>query len=90
MGSEINRDGKQVRPSFISHAPASKTWSHESVMSEMIESVRNVLEDVRHELKEINRTLGCHEFQAIPRRLRRISRNTFAAKNGREPNRHEM
>jgi hypothetical protein len=35
-----------------------------------------VLMDIRAELKRINQTLGCPGFQAIPRKLDAIERNT--------------
>lgn len=35
-----------------------------------------LLMDIRDELKKLNSLLHCHNFQAIPRKLDRISRNT--------------
>lgn len=35
-----------------------------------------LLMDIRNELRKINRTLQCYQFQQIPNTLREISRNT--------------
>lgn len=43
-----------------------------------------VLMDIRDELKQLNRLLGCQNFIAVPQILRRISSNTAKPKkNGR-------
>ena len=39
-----------------------------------------VLMDIRDELQHLNRTLDCEDFQAIPRKLERIARNTSKRK----------
>ena len=45
----------------------------------------SVLMDIRDELQKLNALLHCSNFTQIPARLRRISRNTYVAKNGTEP-----
>jgi hypothetical protein len=84
MSSEVKRKGKFLRPAW-NHQD--DTW--DDLQLEMQESIRNVLEDIRGELQQLNRTLGCPNFQAIPARLKRISRNTFVGKNGRAPKHSE-
>jgi hypothetical protein len=42
-----------------------------------------ILADIRRELQALNRTLNCPNFQAIPRKLDRISRNTAKPKKKR-------
>ncbi|MBZ5702110.1 MAG: hypothetical protein LAN84_09705 [Acidobacteriia bacterium] len=43
---------------------------------EMLESCRNVMEEVRDELKKLNDFLQCPNFVSIPETLRQIRRNT--------------
>lgn len=83
MSSQVNRNGNMARPSW--RHPSGNNVTNADLQLEMMESVRNVLEDVRTELQRINSTLQCRDFQAIPHRLKRISRNTFVAKNKKEP-----
>ena len=40
------------------------------------QAIVSVLTDIREELQALNRTLQCPNFQAIPRKLDRIGRNT--------------
>lgn len=42
-----------------------------------------VLMDIRDELQTLNRVFSCHNFQTIPRKLDRISANTYRAKRRR-------
>jgi hypothetical protein len=50
MGSEIERGGRMTRPCFNYN----DSNGIESIKMQMLESVRNVLEDVRTELKLLN------------------------------------
>lgn len=43
-----------------------------------------ILADIRRELQSLNRTLNCPNFQAIPRKLDRISRNTAKPKKSKK------
>jgi hypothetical protein len=89
MGSEIVRAGKSHRPSWnYASATTERGLAHDSL--EMMESVRNVLEDIRGELKSLNSLLHCANFQQIPHRLKRISHNTYVAKNKKEPKERDL
>lgn len=82
MSSNVTRGGKAIRPTW-DHRDSRRTL--DAVQLEMLESLRNVCEDISAELQQLNRVFGCHNFQAIPRKLDRISRNTYVAKHGKEP-----
>jgi hypothetical protein len=47
--SRIETDGSKrlVRPSFKYHAPNTGTWESADATSELCESMRNILEDIR-------------------------------------------
>lgn len=83
MNSEVLRDGKKHRPSWNHNTKTGS--SYESCQLEMLESIRNVCEDLRAELQTLNRVFACHNFQNIPARLKRISANTYQAKHGKRP-----
>lgn len=44
-----------------------------------------VLQDIREELRTLNRLLRCPNFLAIPAKLDRISRNTAKPKRKKKP-----
>lgn len=73
MSSETERNGTARRP----------VWNYtgqnlpiDLSTLEMMESCRNVMEDVRSELRSLNALLRCHNFLSIPPSLRKIARNT--------------
>jgi hypothetical protein len=72
--SATTRNGKKVRASW-SYSSGNRESSMMQQL-EMMESCRNVMEEVRDELKALNRTFSCTAFLAIPFTLKRISRNT--------------
>ena len=80
MSSEIQRGNKMVRPAFI-YDDEGRTI--EKTQCELLESCRNVMEDVVSELRRLNSTLNCPNFLRIPRSLRKIASNT--AKPKRKP-----
>ncbi len=81
--STVNRKSGATRPAWVySDKHNDREWSW--MQLEMLESVRNVMEEVRAELKRINSTLQCSQFQAIPSTLRRISRNTAKPRKKKE------
>lgn len=88
MSGEITRvrDGKksQVRPSFEHHAPTNGTWANDQVTSEIIESSRNVQEEMLAELKKLNALLYCHNFTDLPRVLRGLRRDFATERKARK------
>lgn len=82
MSAAVNRNGQQQRPSWRYPNSKRSATDHLDVL-EMVESLRNVCEDIRGELQKLNTLLHCSNFQRIPARLKRISANTYQAKHGR-------
>jgi hypothetical protein len=74
--SETTRNLKKHRPSYL--------YKSGFEQLEMMESCRNVMEEVRDELRKLNALLSCARFQNIPNVLRRISRNTAKPRRKRE------
>jgi hypothetical protein len=85
--SNVTRKGKPHRPcwNYVAENP-----SVDIQTLEMLESLRNATEQVREELRSLNRLLNCSNFIGIPARLKRISRNTFVAKHKKEPGRYDV
>lgn len=84
MSSKVTRQNKDYRPSWnFSGDLGARGIAHDTL--EMLESLRNVAEDIRTELQRLNQLLHCQSFQQIPARLRRISANTYQAKHGKPP-----
>lgn len=73
--SEISRGVKSVRPAW-DHATKNMFNGLGDYQLEMLESCRNVMEQVRDEMKKLNSLLHCQNFIAIPRKLDAIKRNT--------------
>jgi len=72
--STVMKNGKE------GHRPA---WNYadsrnqpQLQMLEMLESCRNVMEQIRGELQKLNALFGCSNFLAIPQRLAKIEENT--------------
>ena len=81
--SYVMRNKKQVRPSWNY---TSDEWSRDSLeLLVMMESCRNVMEAVRDAVQSMNRTLLCGNFQAIPRTLYKIEKNTRKRKRKAKP-----
>jgi hypothetical protein len=59
-----------------------KTW--EEVNAALLMDIRDELQGVRAELKQLNNLLHCENFQRIPRKLDRISANTHRTKQERQ------
>lgn len=65
------------RPSWLHNRPDATDWPGDSnAQLEMLESIRNTLEDISITLGAINSRVQCHETMAIPRVLRKIEANT--------------
>lgn len=74
--SEVLQNGKRKRPAWDYRAGTWEERSPVSIQLEMAESCRNVMEQIRDELKQLNSLLACPNFTGIPSTLKRISRNT--------------
>lgn len=77
MSGEITHvNGLIKRPSW-NYSTDGKTWRDVQIHHlEMLESCRNVMEDVLIQLRQLNVLLNCSNFLSIPRSLRKIARNT--------------
>lgn len=89
VSSSVDRRGKQTRPAW-NHQVISGTAAYDQMQLEMLESLRNAVEDVRNELAELNRLLHCPNFLSIPHRLKRISANTYEGKYGKKAREEQL
>ena len=77
--SNVTRKGKYVRPAW-NHQLEGSDGRYEMMNLEMLESIRNTMEQARDELKTLNRLLHCSNFTDIPNVLRGIRRKLTSRK----------
>ncbi len=76
--SDVSRsDGRWRRPAWCYTRTPSEFPGHESALLEMLESVRNAVEQVRDELRGIR---ACNSIAGALRDVRQIRRNTAKRK----------
>lgn len=80
MSGEVNWDDKKKRPSWNYSGTVGEWKGYDQAQLQMIESCRNILEDVLAELQKLNTLLNCRNFISIPRKLDKIVVNTTRKK----------
>lgn len=76
MSAKVTWAGKDHRPTWDYSGERGKWRSYEQASLQMLESCRNVMEDVVAELKSLNALLHCHNFTRIPATLDKVVTNT--------------
>lgn len=72
--SKVTRPDGEKRPTW--RYPTAEMQSMACSQLEMLESCRNVMEEVRDQMKLLNQLLHCSNFMNIPDTLQQIRRNT--------------
>lgn len=74
VSSKVEKNGKLHRPTWNYQGEGWKSYDQSLLM--MMESCRNVLEDVVEQLETLNSLLNCPNFVGFPTTLRNIEANT--------------
>lgn len=81
MSSNVSHSlGIDHRPSWSYRGKGGQWQDYAQSQLEMMESCRNVMEDVRTELQRLNSLLHCANFVSIPHKLSNIVKNTTKRK----------